>query len=221
MREREQVTNLSFVKLPVSQATPSEPSTPPAPPSSIPCKGAGSSTELDAFAPPTPRTPIDFLDKTPTPGSPKTPTLTPPPLVLPGPAQPVQLAPLPVSLIRIPRKEPAAATPSSPPKRTLQVIPLPVQKHIQRTVHRKETSAARRKHRRANKPWTCTACKKVCFDKASKEAHLKTRSHWLKTQAQVKLCVACDFSTTSPEDFARHKNGKRHKKRVQYLANKN
>ena len=94
------------------------------------------------------------------------------------------------------------------------MIPLTAQKHIQRTVNRRETSAARRRLRKQNKPWMCGPCKAVCFTTVSKEAHLKTRSHWLKCKAKILTCVPCDFSTTSPEDFARHKNGKKHKKTV-------
>lgn len=213
----------------------SAPSTPPAPPVDIPSKLGGSTTaELDDFRAPSPqsspRTPQDPFTtesptrspKTPVPGTsfavPGTSSLTPPPFTLPGPARPVQLAPLHGQDFRIPRTIVPELAPV-PPKRTLKVLPLSVTKHIQRTVHRRETSAARRKYRKANKPWTCTACKKICADPASKEAHQKTRQHWLNTKAQIKLCVPCDFSTNSPEDFARHINGKRHKKRVAYKIN--
>ena len=196
-----------------------QPGTPPAPPPSIPVRLGGSTTaELDDFRAPTPpssppRTPQDpYASSTASPSTPGTPSIpdriVPPPLSLP--------APIAGHDFRIAR---TAVPAPAPPKKGLQVVPLSVQKHIQRTVQRKETAAARRKHRRSFKPWTCTACKKVCSNSASKEAHQKTRQHWLNTKAQTKVCVPCDFRTTSPEDFAHHINGKRHKKRVQYRNN--
>lgn len=146
---------------------------------------------------------------------PPLPALSLPPAAKAGPSKKKTLPPIPGQDFRIPRTQVFAS-----PPRKLPVIPLSAQKHIQRTVHRRETSAARHRYRKQNKPWECKACKAFCYNSTSKEAHLKTRSHWLKTKAKILTCIPCDFSTTSPEDFARHKNGKKHKSKVAWKKNR-
>ena len=163
--------------------------------------------------------------KTPSPPPPSTSKVVPPlpplpPFVLPGPVRPVELAPRSVHDIRIPRRAPTTtAEVVTTVKGSIPIIDLTAQKHIQRTVHRRETSALRRQRRRGFKPWTCGPCKKVCTDSISKANHLKTRAHLLKAKYEGQFCIPCDFHASSPEDFTRHINGKRHKKRIHRHSN--
>ena len=86
-------------------------------------------------------------------------------------------------------------------------------------MQRRETSALRRQRRRGNTPWTCEPCGKVCRNSLAKADHLKTRGHLLRAKYEGQFCIPCDFRAQSPEDFARHLNGKRHKKRVGRYSN--
>ena len=186
--------------------------------------------QVPADCPPTPPLADHILGsisspKTPPPPNFQTAKVVPPlpplpPLVLPGPARPVKLAQVPGHDFRIPRRSPTTA-PKSFGKEPghIPIIDLTAQKHIQRTVKRRETSALRRQRRRAFKPWTCGPCKKVCTDSISKANHLKTRGHLLKAKYEGQFCIPCDFHASSPEDYTRHINGKRHKKRIHRHSN--
>ena len=223
---------MSSAKRGVTSTPSTPPCTPPPPPSTPPAAGS-----TDPFRPPSPlaiqvsddsdyspvtspaiRTPQDFtLDSPQASEPPKTPPLPPlPPLDLPSAVEPIRRKSVFEGTdYRIPRKEPSLPPFLAPvPKRIIPIIPFSQQQHIQRTARRKETRAIRKKYNKENPLWVCKPCKASCFDAASKKAHLATRSHWLKAEAKLLRCEPCDFGTHSPEDFARHINGKRHKRKI-------
>ena len=187
----------------------------------------------DPFRPPTPKEPFepgclfggspDISDKSP----PTTPEVFPaqatsalpplPLLALSAPAVPVApiVAPPPKSpWYRIPRRDPAPP-PAHKPK-TLQTISYAQQLGIQRTAKRRETRAARRVYKRKNPHWICDKCQIVCVDKASEAAHKATKAHKRKDKDKPSLCIPCDFQAQSHEDYARHINGRRHKRRISH-----
>ena len=116
---------------------------------------------------------------------------------------------------RIPRKEPALPPFIAPVPRSIQIIPFAQQRHIDRTVHRRNNRPARRNNRQVNKDKHCKPCHKVFVDNASFEAHKLTRRHHLKVNYKPDYCKDCGFKAFSKEDFDRHQNGKNHKKQVQ------
>ena len=168
--------------------------------------------EEDDFRPPSPRTPqppVSILGpeekgtpRTPrTPGTPSTIDLSstpPPPLDLPA-----------VALSA------AASTPSSSGlSRCPPVIPLSQQRRIQSTATRKANKGQRHKYRKAFPPWKCVPCGVVCVDRTSKEIHVKTKKHSLKVNYTPQTCSACSYTAYHPNDFSRHINGARHKRRI-------
>ena len=151
-----------------------------------------SSFDKDPFRAPSPP-PIGFKDK-PSPPSPR-----------------------PSSDWRIPRLEPAQAPPylagTIQGQKKIQVIGLNEQLYRQRSVHRKQTRKARREFKKKNPGDFCATCKVTTLNKASTEAHLASRKHFLAT-AYKAFCAPCNFQPACEEDFQRHLNGKKHKKLV-------
>jgi hypothetical protein len=145
-----------------------------------------------------------------------------PPLSLPPPAiaigpNPVlpEPTPLPSHDFRIPRRSPTTAPKSlGRDPGHIPIIDLTAQKHIQRTVKRRETSALRLQRRRGFKSWICEPCGKVCRNSLAKADHLKTRKHLRRTEYKGQHCTLCDFLAKSPEDFERRIQGRRHKQRI-------
>ena len=183
-----------------------DPLCPPTPPLAEHLLGA-------ADSPKTPPPPTNWTTK----NLPPLPLLSlPPPAIAigPNPLRP-EPTPLPSHDFRIPRRSPTTAPKSlgSDPGH-IPIIDLTAQKHIQRTVKRRETSALRLQRRRGFKPWICEPCGKVCRNSLAKADHLQTRKHLRRTEYKGQHCTLCDFVAKSPEDFDRHIQGRRHKQRI-------
>lgn len=120
---------------------------------------------------------------------------------------------------RIPRYEPPLPPFLAPVSKPLKISG--VQRHIQKTVQRKETQKIRRSYNKTvNKPWSCKICNVYCCNKSVKDAHLNSRKHIRASENEPQHCDICKFTAFSSEDFARHLNGKRHKKQIQNRVNR-
>ena len=171
-----------------------------------------SEEEQGALRPPSPRTPPplfgevgdqDEVVRTPdAPNSTSTLDLTstPPPLELTPTALPATTT------------ASSSVTPST--LRAPPLIPLAHQRRIQSTAVRKANSGQRRKYRKKFPPWTCIPCGVVCVDRISKEVHTKGKKHRSKVNYLPQNCASCEFTAYHPNDFQRHINGARHKRRI-------
>ena len=154
---------------------------------------------------------------------------------VPGPPQPVKLRSAPLSSFRIPRhpeatvdirkqrQEPSHVPPylRDIPKanKTIPVIGITEQTIRQRCVQRKEIAKKKRRNGSSSsrrKLSVCKPCGKVFENKTSREAHLLSRKHFLKTKFQPIKCPVCDSTFNSPEDWQRHLNSKAHKKAARF-----
>ena len=164
---------------------------------------------------------------------------------IPGPPQPVKLRSAPLPSFRIPRRpeavvdirkecrEPSQAPPylRAIPKanKTIPVIGITEQTIRQRCVLRKEIAKKKKsKGKRGGsssssqrKLSVCKPCGKVFESKTSKEAHLLSRKHYLKTKFKPIKCQVCESTFASPEDWQRHLNSKAHKKTARFQNRSN
>ena len=75
------------------------------------------------------------------------------------------------------------STTSTQATRSIQLVPLAVQKHITKTVRNKETKKIRKAYNKTiNKAWKCEEFKIFCPNKVTKDAHLASRGHYPKTE---------------------------------------
>ncbi len=96
------------------------------------------------------------------------------------------------------------------------MVPPSVQKHITETVRAKETRKTRKAfNKTVNKAWKCEECQNFCPNKASKDAHLASRGHYINTIYKKQDCHVCKKDFSSPNDFIRHCNGNKHKRNFQ------
>lgn len=157
---------------------------------------------------------------------------------IPGPPQPVKLRSAPLPSFRIPRRpettedirkecrEPSQAPPylRDIPKanKTIPVIGITEQTIRQRCVLRKEIAKKKKKSKgkcassSQRKLSVCKPCGKVFESKTSREAHLLSRKHYLKTKFKPIKCQVCESTFNSPEDWQRHLNSKAHKKTARF-----
>ena len=167
-------------------------------------------TPQDPFRPPSPRrspsTPDDISS---------TATTVPPPLHLP---------PITVSSLGRDYRPGRAFTSlpivansglNLPTTSSIPIIPLAVQQHITKTIGNKRKSKARQIYNKTiNKAWRCETCKVSCPNKATREAHLASRGHYLKNEYEKDKCRICNQTFFLPDDYLRHCQSKKHRRNI-------
>ena len=100
------------------------------------------------------------------------------------------------------------------PTTTVKVVTLSVQNHITKTVRNKKKSKARKVYNKTtNQPWHCDDCNVYCLSLATKNQHIKSRNHYLKSRYQEQKCLVCHETFFTPEDYKRHVHGKKHRRK--------
>ena len=95
--------------------------------------------------------------------------------------------------------------------RKVRSIEFGQQRRIARTVVRRDRRQAPRPK---NRPvLRCDVCVKVFSDERLLAEHNSTKKHFNKVWARNRpQCLVCPYIPTSPEDWARHTSGRRHRK---------
>ena len=92
-------------------------------------------------------------------------------------------------------------------QRRTQLVAIPVQRRIDRTVE-----SRRRKRNKIQQFYDCKDCGIVCPGKKQYEQHLLSRRHRRITSGETKFtCILCDKIFYSREDYQRHIQGRKHR----------
>ena len=157
---------------------------------------------------------------------PPTPPRTPSTTIAPDPVAPPPLALPPTAIANLGRNyRPGNQATTSTSRRysainprpttDIQVLPLAAQRHINKTVQRKDTRSIRKKYNKTiNRGWLCETCKIGGPNNSTKDAHEKGRKHYLKSIYKESSCTVCNQKFFSPDDFKRHCNSKAHLRKL-------